>query len=137
MNPQQVRVEQLGAASSGKTASGVARAQDLLTNVLPGAVARLKVMRDRKDLHAHAAQPFVEQLGVPSGDYGLPRRAKLGAALMGLYAKWDVTRYWGVDWRDQANRLIERKVLPLTMGERQKALLVTILYETARRLPGR
>ncbi len=137
MSGKSVWVEQLGAASSQSSALGVARAKDLLQKVLPGTLAKLKVARDDQALDGALTQPFTEQLGVASGRYGLPRKERLAPALMGLYAKWQVSHYWGYDYRAQANTWIEHKLMPLPMNERQKALLLTLLYEAARRLPGR
>jgi len=137
MSKKQVWIEQLGAASSEHAAWGVARAEDVINKLLPGAIARYKVARDDQALNGHVTLPFTEQLGVASGRYGLPHRDRLGAAFMGLYARWGVTRYWGVDWRAEANTFIEHKVLPVPMADRKKALLITLLYEAARRLPGR
>lgn len=134
---KKVWIEQLGAASSEYKLWGVAHAEDLLEKMLPGAMARLKVARDDEELDGGVTLPFVEQLGVASGRYGLPQRKRLAAALLGLYVKWDVSKYWGIDWRNHANTFIEHKVLPLPMDDRKKALLITLLYEGARKLPGR
>jgi len=135
MSDKQVLIEQLGAPSASW---GVARASDLFNKVLPGLSARRKVQTD--DLGSydmHETRAFVEQLGVPSGDYGLPKRKDLPAALLGAYVKWDVGKYWGYDYRRGLNELIEQRILPLPIEERKKTLLLTVLYEVARKLPGR
>ena len=137
MSDKNVLVEQLGAASASNTPWPVARAADLIDKILPGAIARYKVLRDDADLNPHATNVFVEQLGVASGRYGLPELKSVGPALAGLYARYSVTRYWGTDLRDEANRFIEDHVLQWPLEERKKTLLVTLLYEAARKLPTR
>lgn len=135
MSDKQILIEQLGASSASW---GVAHASDLINKVLPGLSARRKVQKDDvAQVDVRETNPFVEQCGVPSGDYGLPKRKDLAAALIGAYVKWDVGKYWGYDYRRELNELIERRVLPLPIEERKKTLLVTVLYEVARKLPGR
>jgi hypothetical protein len=138
MSSKHVLIEQLGASSESNSPWVLAHASDLLNKVLPGGIARLKVARDdNEQLNLDATSPFIEQLGVASGKYGLPHVKHFGAALFGLTAKIGVTRYWGVDLRAEANEYIERNVLQWPIEERKKTLLVTLLYEAARRLPGR
>jgi len=137
MSDRHVLIEQLGASSVQKSPWVLAHASDLLNKVLPGAIARLGVARDDEALNLEATRPFVEQLGVASGSHGLPHARSLGAALFGLSARLCVTRYWGVDLRSGANAFIEHHVLQWPLAERRKTLLVTLLYEAARRLPGR
>ena len=125
MSGKHALIEQLGAASTDDNVLGVSRTADLMNKLLPGAVARYKVARDDAELNGHTTSPFIEQLGVSSGRYGLPSRGRLGAALMGLYARVGVSRYWGIDYRSEANAFIEQKILPLPMDDRKKALLIT------------
>ncbi len=138
MKDTHVLIEQLGASSESNSPWVLTRAADLLNKVLPGAIARFKVARDdNEQLNLDATSPFIEQLGVASGKYGLPHARDLGAALFGLVARVSVSRSWGFDLRAGAYEFIEHEVLQWPIEERKKTVLVTLLYEAARRLPGR
>lgn len=138
MSARHVLIEQLGASSRRDSISGLAHPAELLTKVLPGLIARLKVARDdHAGLHLETTRPWVEQLGVATGKVGLPRPGALGAALFGLCARFEVTWHAGVDLRAAANGFIEHHALQWPLEERNKAWLLALCYETARRLPGR
>jgi hypothetical protein len=125
-------VEQLGAPSGGWA---VAHAQDVLEKVLPGALARLRVTRENESDGEWNVRPFVEQLGVASGKNGLRHPADALRALFGLSARWSVGRYAGVDYRARAYTLIEQRLLQIPMPSKRKALMLSIAYAIASKLP--
>lgn len=128
-------VEQLGAPSD---TFGFAHADDIAGKGLWGLISKLKVMRDDAFEQIHGKNVFVEQLGVRGdGPFGLPSSADALNALMGLVARNSVTRYLGYDLRQMAYDAIETHALQLPIETKRKALLVTALYELAKRLPGR
>lgn len=125
-------VEQLGAAGSDW---GLAHAHDLLEKALPGALARLRVAREDDADGLWNARPFVEQLGVASGKRGLRHASDTATALFGLMARWSVARQSGVNYRAHAYELIERWALQAPLKTKPKALMLSILYAIASKLP--
>jgi hypothetical protein len=124
--------EQLGVAGASW---GVAHAHDLLEKALPGALARLRVAREDENDGLWSARPFVEQLGVASGKRGLRKPSDAAKALFGLYARWSVARQSGIDYRALARELIEHQLLQVPMRAKRKALLLSIAYALAAKLP--
>jgi hypothetical protein len=135
MKGKTILVEQLGASSS---AYGLADLRDLYGKLMPGLVAKRKVVRDDDFRGLERAYPFIEQLGVASGKWG-PRDGvrALGPMLAGLVAKRSVARETGLDLRARAYALIEERALQLELDPQRKAVLLAFLYSVARRLPGR
>ena len=125
-------IEQLGAPSAAR---GVAHARDLLEKIVPGALARARVAREDDGTGEWNVRPFIEQLGVASSKGGLRRSSDAVNALFGLYARWSVGRWSGVDYRARAYELIEQRLLQVPMRAKRKALVLSVAYAIAGKLP--
>ncbi len=125
-------VERLGVAGDAR---GPRHRGDLFSRV-PAALLAIRSVASDETLADERVARLLARLGVASGPRGfLSLRDALGRGLPGALALWSVARDDGIDLRGKLRAFIEGPLMQTPMRPSRKALLLTVLYAAARRLP--